>query len=87
MTYDGQPWGWGPRESGTEGDLMGDLIIRGGTVVDGTGAPARQADVEIENGIITEIGDLRGRRARRIIGAQGHAVTPGFVDVHTHMDA
>jgi len=66
---------------------MGDLIIRGGSVVDGTGAAARRADVEIENGIVTEIGDLMGRRAGRVIDAEGHVVTPGFVDVHTHMDA
>ena len=66
---------------------MGDLIIRGGSVVDGTGAPARRADVEIEDGVVTEIGDLAGRRAKRVIDAEGHAVTPGFVDVHTHMDA
>lgn len=66
---------------------MGDLIIRGGTVVDGTGQALRRADVEVEDGVITEIGDLSGRRARRIIDAEGHVVTPGFVDVHTHMDA
>lgn len=56
-------------------------------MVDGTGAAARRADVEIENGIVTEIGDLMGRRAGRVIDAEGHVVTPGFVDVHTHMDA
>jgi N-acyl-D-aspartate/D-glutamate deacylase len=63
-----------------------DLIIRGGTVVDGTGAPARIADVAISGGIITavEVG-ITGRAAREI-DADGLTVTPGFVDVHTHYD-
>jgi N-acyl-D-aspartate/D-glutamate deacylase len=61
-----------------------DLVIRGGTVVDGTGAPAVTADVAIDDGIVTEIG--RVGRGHREIDADGATVTPGFVDVHTHFD-
>jgi len=66
---------------------MHDLLILNGTVVDGTGAPGRRADVAISDGVITEIGDLSGQAATRTIDADGHIVSPGFVDVHTHMDA
>ena len=69
---------------------MHDLIIRGGTVVDGTGAPARTADVAITDGTITEVGDADSGRveggARRELDADGLLVTPGFVDIHTHFD-
>src|SRR6058998_2475810 len=62
-----------------------DLVIRGGTVYDGTGSEGRRADVAIAGGIITEIGpDLRGERE---LDASGCAVTPGFIDIHTHYDA
>ena len=63
---------------------MHDLVIRGGTVVDGTGAPAFTADVAVSNGIVTEIG--RVGAARREIDADGAVVAPGFVDMHTHFD-
>lgn len=65
---------------------MYDLCIRGGTVVDGTGAPARTADVAVDDGRITEIGDLSGAAAHNEIDADGLLVTPGVVDVHTHYD-
>src|SRR5438874_3213300 len=61
------------------------VIIRGGTVVDGTGAPARTADVAIEGGVITEVGRVDGAAARTI-DADGLLVTPGFVDIHAHYD-
>ena len=64
---------------------MHDLIVRGGTVVDGTGAPARTADVAVSDGVIVEIGRVSGS-AREEIDADGALVTPGFVDVHTHYD-
>ncbi|MGF1597577.1 MAG: amidohydrolase family protein [Acidimicrobiales bacterium] len=66
---------------------MHDLLITDGTVVDGTGAVGRRADVAVTDGVITAIGDLGGEAARRTIDAEGHIVSPGFVDVHTHMDA
>src|SRR3954468_9690837 len=62
-----------------------DLVIRGGDVVDGTGAPARRADVAIDAGTIVEVGTVTGR-ATRTIDAGGLLVTPGFVDIHTHYD-
>lgn len=66
---------------------MYDLRILNGTVVDGTGGTSRQADVGIKDGLITAIGDLDSERAQKTIDAEGHIVSPGFVDVHTHMDA
>ena len=65
---------------------MHDLIVRGGTLVDGTGDPQRTADVAVDDGVITEVGDLSGAAARRTIDAEGLVVTPGFVDIHTHYD-
>ena len=64
---------------------MNDIAIRGGTVVDGTGAPARRADVGIRDGRVFEIdGSVRGAEE---IDASGRLVVPGFVDIHTHYDA
>lgn len=64
-----------------------ELIIVGGTVIDGTGAPGIRADIAVDNGRITRIGDLAGVAAARTIDASGKIVTPGFVDLHTHLDA
>src|SRR4051794_36410302 len=64
---------------------MHDLVIKGGTVVDGTGAAARTADVAITDGIITDVGKIDGA-AREVLDADGLLVTPGVVDVHTHFD-
>ena len=63
-----------------------DLIIRGGTVVDGTGAAPYIADVAIDDGTIVAVGEVSGRGTKEIC-ADGLLVTPGFVDIHTHYDA
>jgi N-acyl-D-aspartate/D-glutamate deacylase len=62
-----------------------DLVIRGGRVVDGTGAPERTADVAIDDGVITEVGVVDGAGVREI-AADGALVAPGWVDVHSHYD-
>jgi N-acyl-D-aspartate/D-glutamate deacylase len=62
-----------------------DLIIRGGTVLDGTGGPARTADVAVSDGIVTEVGRVDGR-ATEELDADGLLVTPGLVDIHVHYD-
>src|ERR1700689_519533 len=64
---------------------MHDLIIRGGNLVDGTGAPARPAHVAGDSGRITEVGTVQGG-ATRVMEAEGLLVTPGAVHVHTHYD-
>ena len=64
---------------------MHDLVIRGGTLVDGTGAAPRSADVAIDGGVITEVGTVT-EPGRREIQADGALVTPGWVDIHTHYD-
>ena len=65
---------------------MYDLLIRNGTVVDGSGNPGYRADVAIQDGRIAAIGDVSGR-AKRELNADGQVVTPGFIDGHTHLDA
>ncbi|MCB2078370.1 MAG: amidohydrolase family protein [Novosphingobium sp.] len=63
-----------------------DLVIRNGLVIDGTGADGYVADIGIAGGRIAEIGKIAANGAQ-VIDAEGHAVTPGFIDGHTHMDA
>ncbi len=64
---------------------MHDLVIRNGLVVDGTGAPARHADVAIDDGLVSIVGEVTDS-GREEIDADGLLVTPGFVDIHTHFD-
>ena len=63
-----------------------DLLLTGGTVIDGTGAPRRRADVAIVDDRIAAVGDLSGTSAGRTVDATGKIIAPGFVDVHTHDD-
>jgi N-acyl-D-aspartate/D-glutamate deacylase len=62
-----------------------DLLIRGGTLVDGTGAPPRRGDLAIRNGRIAALGEVRGTAAK-VVDADGAVVAPGFIDIHTHYD-
>jgi N-acyl-D-aspartate/D-glutamate deacylase len=64
---------------------MHDLVVRNGTLIDGTGAAPRQVDVAIDNGLVTALEPKAGS-ARREVNAEGLLVTPGWVDIHTHYD-
>lgn len=65
---------------------MLDLLIRGGAVIDGSGAPARRADVGVADGRIVAVEPLPGAAATRVVDAEGLVVTPGFIDIHAHSD-
>ena len=64
-----------------------DILITGGTIVDGTRTPRYVSDIGIKDGKITQIGGLKGKTADRVLDAVGRIVAPGFVDLHTHYDA
>ncbi|MDE0737550.1 MAG: amidohydrolase family protein, partial [Pirellulaceae bacterium] len=63
-----------------------DLILQGGTIIDGSGQPRRRADVAIKGARIVALGDLGNTRAKRIIDASGKIICPGFIDRHSHAD-
>jgi N-acyl-D-amino-acid deacylase len=65
---------------------MDDLLLRGGQLIDGTGAPPRDADVSVSGGRVVAIEPRSARPARRVIDARGQIVAPGFIDIHTHSD-
>ncbi|MBL8774376.1 MAG: amidohydrolase family protein [Acidimicrobiales bacterium] len=65
---------------------MFDMVIKGGTLVDGTGAEARRADVGVKDGVVTEVAPAIEADAAETIDATDQLVTPGFVDIHTHYD-
>src|ERR1051326_1352676 len=63
-----------------------DILIRGGTVIDGSGRPGESADVAIEAGRLAALGPKLSGAAARVINAEGLAVAPGFIDIKTHSD-
>ena len=65
---------------------MTELVIRGGTVVDGTGAPRRPADVVIRDGRIVAVGEVGPASGATVIDSTGRIVSPGFIDIHSHSD-
>ncbi|RYG41197.1 D-aminoacylase, partial [bacterium] len=62
------------------------LVIRGGTVYDGSGKPPVRRDIRVENGTIVAIGDISAKPGDEVIDAKGLAVAPGFIDAHSHGD-
>ena len=65
---------------------MGNLIVKNGLLIDGTGSPARKADVRIRDGLVTEVGPDLEPAGEEVVDAAGAFVTPGFIDSHTHLD-
>jgi N-acyl-D-amino-acid deacylase len=66
--------------------MRADLLLRGATIIDGSGAPRRRGDIAVANGIVDAVGDLASASAAQVIDLDGLAIAPGFIDVHTHDD-
>lgn len=66
--------------------MANNLLIKGGSVIDGTGAPAFEADVRVRDGIITEVAANLAADGEQVIDASGAYVSPGFIEAHTHLD-
>ena len=64
---------------------MHDLLIKNGTIIDGTGGDRFRGDISVTDGLITGVGNQLGQ-AKRVVDADGLLVTPGFIDVHTQYD-
>ena len=71
---------------GSWGRPVDDLLIRGGLVIDGSGAPGREADVAVLDARVAAVEPRSARPARRVIDAHGQVVAPGLIDIHTHSD-
>src|SRR5947209_20353280 len=67
--------------------IRADVVLRGGTVVDGTGAPARRADVALRGARIVAVGEFQAEPGARVIDVAGRVVAPGFIDLHSHSDS
>src|SRR5262245_7433853 len=76
----------GPSERKATELVRADLVLKGGTLIDGTGAPARQADVAVNGGRIAAVGSFEVAAGTRIIDIKSRVVAPGFIDLHTHSD-
>src|ERR1019366_4819843 len=74
------------RPSERSDGVIRDMLVQGGTVVDGTGGPSRRADVRVRDGLIVEIAEGLAVDGEPVVDAGGALVAPGFIDTHTHFD-